>query len=370
MAQIEMTQIDTTQVGMTRIRRSRIDGAAMAKRAVLVLALASTVVASLLLGGEARAVRAVSASVPGIVDIDTSLGYQQGAAAAGTGIVLTPTGEILTNNHVIRGETTVKVTDVDNGRTYSARVLGYDVAADVAVVQLQHASNLETAPIGTAASAKVGAAVTAYGNAGGAGGTPSSASGKIVGLGRSITARDESGDSEKLTGLLETNASLQPGDSGGPMVDSKGRVIGMNTAASSAFQLSFQSSTPRSYAIPIQKATAIAAQIVAGHATAAIHIGATAFMGVSVQAQDRFFGDQPSSGLTIAGVVPGSPVEKAGLQAGDVVTAFDGTVVNSPSKLTALVVTKTPGDTVRIRWVDELGTAHTAKLQLVSGPPQ
>jgi S1-C subfamily serine protease len=314
------------------------------------------------------AIKPAGNSVVGIVDIDTSLGYQQGAAA-GTGIVLTSTGEILTNNHVIRGATTVKVTDVDNGRTYSAKVVGYDVAADVAVVQLENASNLQTAPLATEAT-RVGDSVTAFGNAGGLGGTPSSAAGKIIGLNRSITASDESGTSEKLTGLLETDAALQPGDSGGPTVSAAGTVIGMDTAASSSFRLEYQSSTPRGYAIPIRKATALAAQIVAGHATQTIHIGATAFMGVSVQPQRAGFGDVQGSGLTIAGVVPGSPVEKAGLQAGDTVTTFDGKLVDTQSKLTALVVTKTPGEPVRIRWVDELGAAHTATIRLASGPPQ
>ena len=308
-------------------------------------------------------------SVPGIVDIDTSLGYQQGAAA-GTGIVLTSTGEILTNNHVIRGETNVKVTDIDNGHTYAAKVVGYDLAADVAVVQLKNASNLQTARIGSSTGAKVGDTVTAYGNAGGVGGTPSTAGGKIVGLGRSITASDDSGDSEKLTGLIETNAALEPGDSGGPIVDSSGTVIGMDTAASSSFQLEFQSSAPRGYAIPIQKATAIAAQIVAGHSSATIHVGATGFMGVSVEPQRSFFGDQSGGGLMVSGVVPGSPVEKAGLEPGDVVTAFDGKVIDTPSKLTALVITKAPGDTVRIHWIDAFGTAHSSTLRLVSGPPQ
>jgi len=308
-------------------------------------------------------------SVQGIVDIDTSLGLQH-AAAAGTGIVLTRTGEILTNNHVIRGATTVKVTDVDNGRTYSAKVVGYDVSADVAVVQVVGAANLPTAPIATGATGKVGDSVTAYGNAGGVGGKPSVASGKIVGLNRGITAVDDSGNSERLTGLIQTDAALEPGDSGGPIVNAAGAVIGMDTAASSSFRLEVESSTPRGYAIPIQKATALAAQIVAGRASQTVHIGATAFIGVSVQPQRAGFGDVQGNGLTIAGVVAGSPVEKAGLQAGDVVTSFDGKLVNTQSKLTALVVTKAPGDTVRIRWVDGLGAVHAATIRLASGPPQ
>ena len=117
--------------------------------------------------------------IPGIVDIYTNLGYQ-GASAAGTGIVLTSGGVVLTNNHVIRGATSIKVVDLDNGRTYQAKVLGYALSADVAAIQLQGASGLQTAPLGSSDDVKVGQLVTTHGNAGGAGGTPSSSPGRIT----------------------------------------------------------------------------------------------------------------------------------------------------------------------------------------------
>src|ERR1700730_1917295 len=180
-------------------------------------------------GGASSAAGDLAATVdPAVVDIRTNLAYQ-GAAAAGTGIVISPNGLVLTNNHVIRGATTIRGTDVRNGRTYKGTVLGYDVAHDVALVQLSGASGLDTATIG--GIPKIGDGVTAFGNAGGVGGTPSAASGSVTGLGRSITASDGE-NSERLAGLIETNAALQPGDSGGPLVDSAGRVVGMETAAS------------------------------------------------------------------------------------------------------------------------------------------
>jgi len=328
-------------------------------------AVAVVMVAGLVLPLGASASRATS-TVPGIVDIVTSLGLQ-GEAAAGTGIVLTSSGEILTNNHVIRGATKIHVTVLDSHKTYNATVVGYSLANDIAVVQLQNASNLQTAALGSSSSVKTGDAVTGLGNAGGRGGAPSVATGTVLSLGRSLKVSDDQGGTEQLHGLIETNAPLEPGDSGGPLTDANGNVIGVDTAASSSF--SFQTGVTRGFAIPINHATAVAAQIVAGHKSATVHIGKTAYMGLSVLQPNDFFG-QPSSGITVAHVVPGSPTAKAGLTTGDVLKRFDGKAVNSPSGLTALVVTKYPGDTVPIRWVDAAGSSHTASLTLAAGPPQ
>jgi S1-C subfamily serine protease len=328
------------------------------------LAFTAAAAAALVLAAAGGAAR--QATPQGIVDIYTNLGYQ-GSEAAGTGIILSSTGTILTNNHVIRGATTIRATVVDTHRTYRAKVVGYALGEDVAVIQLQNASGLTAAPLGHSSGLKLHAAVTTYGNAGGVGGTPSSASGTILGLGKSITARDDSGTSERLTGLIETNANLQPGDSGGPMVDANGSVIGMDTAAGSSF--TFETSTSRGYAIPIDHAVGIAQKIIAGKGSTAIHIGATAFMGVSVQDGDSFF-TQGGNGVVVAQIVPGSPIAHVGINPGDLLTGFDGKVVSSSNRLTSLVATKSPGDSVKIRWVDQYGQAHVATLKLAAGPPQ
>jgi S1-C subfamily serine protease len=271
---------------------------------------------------------------------------------------------------VIRGATTVRVRDVGDGRTYSATVTGYDVAADVAVLKLRGASGLKTAAIGNSARVRVGDPVAAFGNAGGTGGTPGAASGRVIGLGRSITASDGQGDAERLTELIEIDAALEPGDSGGPLVDSAGRVIGMNTAASGGFEFRFQSRGIAAFAIPINRAVSIVKQIDAGRASATTHIGPTALLGVSVRSYGSFADSTPSPGALVASVLQGSPAERAGLASGDVITSLDGRAIASPTALTNLLRARSPSATVRLAWVDQLGDGHRASVRLTIGPPQ
>src|SRR5215475_4554123 len=240
---------------------------------------------------------------PGLVDIVTTLGYQ-GGKAAGTGMVLTSTGEVLTNNHVINGATSIKAIDVGNGRTYTARVVGYDKTRDVAVLQLQNASGLQTVTL-SPDSPQAQEKVVALGNALGKGGTPSVVTGRITGLGQSITASDEgAADAERLTGMIGHNAPIQPGDSGGPLVNTEGEVIGMNTAASSSSDSGSPSQSgqaqtaTQAFAIPIARASSIADQIEVGTPSSTVHIGATAFLGVetSPSGLGSFGGNIPGCG--------------------------------------------------------------------------
>lgn len=307
----------------------------------------------------------VSAKVdPALVDVNTTLSYQN-AQAAGTGIVLTSTGEILTNNHVVQGATSISVTDIGNGRTYSASVVGYDVTADVAVLQLKGASGLTTAKIGNSSNVSVGDAVAALGNAGGVGGTPSYSAGSITALNQAITAADQgAGTSEQLAGLIQTNAQLAAGDSGGALVNSSGQVIGMNTAGSNG--VNFQSTSGTGFAIPINAAMSIANQIKSGHGSTSVHIGQTGFLGIEVASST--FSPSGSSGAVIAGVLNGSPAQTAGITAGDVITSVAGNTVTSSNDLTIALQQYHPGDKVSIGWTDQAGTPHTATVQLATGP--
>ena len=298
----------------------------------------------------------------GAVVIETNLAYQN-AAAAGTGIVLTSSGRILTNNHVIAGATTIRVVVPKTTHTYTARVVGYDTKADVAVLQLQKASHLKTLTTDNASNLKLGARVTAVGNAGGTGRLTSSR-GNVTGLHRSITVQGDSGTTEQLTGLIETNAALQPGDSGGPLLNTAGRVVGIDTAASSSSP--FASASRHGYAIPIGKATTIAKQIVSGKSSATVHIGATAFLGVQLGNSSSFGGQ----GATIVGVVPGAPAAAAGLVPGDVIVAVAGRAVSAPSDIAPIILARKPGDKVTVTYFDASGQSQSAIVTLAGGPPQ
>jgi S1-C subfamily serine protease len=297
---------------------------------------------------------------PGLVDVNTQLGYQ-GDQAAGTGMVLTPSGVVLTNNHVVEGATSISVTDIGNGRTYGATVLGTDATDDVALLQLTGASGLETVSIGNSSNLSVGDAVVAIGNAGGVGGTPSVSAGQVTALNQDITASDDiSSSSEQLQGLIETDADLQPGDSGGPLVDSAGKVVGMDTAASSSFQ--FQSASTQSYAITVDKAVSIALQIESGRSSSTVHIGAAGFLGVEVTS------DGLTSGAQVMAVEPGTPAANAGLQEGDLIDSLDGQSVSSPGTLSSIMEGLHPGDTVELGWVDLSGQQQSAQVTLATGP--
>jgi S1-C subfamily serine protease len=304
----------------------------------------------------------------GVVVIDTNLAYQ-GGEAAGTGMVLNSSGEILTNNHVIRGATAIKIVVPATGKRYTAKVVGYDPSADLAVLQAVGASNLKTVTLGNSAKLKVGLRVTAVGNAGGTGKLTSS-SGKIVATSRSITVSDDQGGSERLTRLIETNASVQPGDSGGPLENTQGKVIGIDTAAAIGYGFQ-QTAAGNGYAIPINRALAVVKQIVNGASSTTVHVGDTAFLGVSLGPAQAYgpFG-YAAAGALVEGVLPGGAADTAGLTAGDVITGIDGHTVASPDVVAPLLLTKHPGDQVSVSYTDQAGASHTATITLASGPPQ
>ncbi|HMK96015.1 MAG TPA: trypsin-like peptidase domain-containing protein, partial [Acidimicrobiales bacterium] len=318
---------------------------------------------------------------PAVVDVNVTFNYQY-TQGAGTGIVLTSNGIVLTNNHVIDEATKVSVTDVGNGKTYPAIVLGYDNTHDVALLKLQGASGLAVAKLSQAA-ASLGEAVVAIGNAGGTGGTPTSAGGSVIALNQSITADDElTQRPEQLSGLIEVNANIESGDSGGPLVNASGEVIGMDTAASDSFTFSAQGN--QGFAIPVGYAMSIVKQIESGKGSSTVHVGPTAFLGLLLAPPDQssfgtgspfgqggtFGGSQSSSsGLIVSNVVSGAPAQHAGVTSGDTISSFNGTQLSSSEQLTKLLVSYHPGQKVTLGWVSTDGAAHKATVTLVSGPP-
>ncbi len=298
--------------------------------------------------------KATSAQQVGVVDIYTVQKYNA-AAAAGTGIVLSSDGEILTNNHVIDGSTSIRVRIVTTGKSYVAKVVGTAPSKDVALIKLVNASGLTVANLGDSDTLAVADKVVGVGNAGGTGGVPSSATGKVTALHRSITASDETGaSSERLHDIIVTDAPIKSGDSGGPLYDADGRVVGMDTAASTSGQ-------QVGFAIPINDALSVIAQIRKGIETSAIHLGYPGFLGVSVTPSS-------GSGALVAGVLAGGPAAGAGITGGDVITKVNSTAVTSSTQLHNLMSRSNPGSRVSVTYDDTNNAKHTVSLTLATGP--
>jgi S1-C subfamily serine protease len=288
------------------------------------------------------------------VDIYTVQKYN-GAAAAGTGMVLTPNGEILTNNHVIRGATSIHVTVVSTGASYQAKVVGTAPTKDVAVIQLTGASGLTVANLGDSSAVRVRDQVTGVGNAGGVGGTPSAATGTVLAINKTISASDEGGlNAEKLHNMIITNAPIRSGDSGGPLYNAQDEVIGVDTAAST-------NGPSRGFAIPINRAVSLAGEIEKGIETSSIHIGYPGFLGISLA-------NGANGGAGVAGVLAGGAAAKAGLRGGDVITDVDGTAIRTGDQLQKTISGKQPGDKVSITYEDPRTGRHTVTVTLGTGP--
>jgi S1-C subfamily serine protease len=313
---------------------------------------------------------------------------------------------VLTNNHVIDGATSVRANLVTNsGPSFAARVVGYDAADDVALLQLQGASGLTPVTFGNSSQVRLGTPVLALGNAEGHGGAKPT-QGIINALDRSIQASDEGSNStENLKHMLQTNAKIEQGDSGGALANNAGQVIGMITAANTgSSSQSSSSGGTLGFAIPINSALAIARQIASRQPSATVHIGLPGFLGVQVATSDSSVPRQQAAdeaqagrggqagaatsscstsnqqagvpariapvaaGALIVGVLCNSAADAAGMVPGDVITSVDRQPVTTPGSLTAIPGTYHPGDVVSVLWVSRDGIERTTKMRLGDGP--
>ena len=297
---------------------------------------------------------------PAVVDIDTTIQTSNGTgAAAGTGLIMTSSGDVLTNNHVVESSTRIKVSIQGRSGTYAADVIGVDPGDDIAVIHIRDVSGLPTASFASSSSVQVGDTVFALGNALGMGGAPRVTQGTVTGLDQSITASDNGAQAEQLTGMIQSDAEISPGDSGGALVNSAGQVIGIITAGEAQ---GFRStSTTVAFAIPASKAIDVANRILDGEAGNGIFIGPVGYLGVAVQD----LGD--GSGVEVRSVQAGSPAQRAGITAGSVITAIDSTAIDSATALGNALHQHKPGDQVKVTWT--VGTAsHSATVTLTTGP--
>lgn len=313
------------------------------------------------------ATAATAAEKQGLVTIVSTLDYDESSKSAGTGMIMTSNGEILTNNHVIQGATSIQVTVVATGKTYTADVVGTDATHDVAVLKLQDASGLAPVSFGKSAKVATGDSIHSTGNAEGTGSLVT-AKGTVTATKQSIQVQSESGSgTESLSNLIEISADVVSGDSGGPLRNSDGKVVGIVTAASSG------TSDVTGYAIPISSALSIADDILAGKSSQHVTIGLPAFLGAQISSAGTGTGTgsgtgTTTGGVTIAGTVTGSAAAKAGLVAGDTITAISGTAVADSTALTDAIQSHEVGDSVTVTYTDTAGASHTVTVTLGSGP--
>jgi S1-C subfamily serine protease len=307
--------------------------------------------------------KAIAAKVdPAIVNINTIVGSGQ---AAGTGMIISSNGEILTNNHVVKGSTSIQVTIAGRSQPYSAHVIGAAPSADIAVIKVDGVSGLPTVSFASSSSVNVGDAVVALGNALGQGGTPDVSLGTVTALNQTITASEGGGNSEQLNGMIQSDATIYPGDSGGPLVNASAQVIGMITAGNVQ---GFRSSASNvNYAIASDTLISVANQIRSGQASADIVYGQVGYIGVTVETIDANSASQlglnVSSGALVRGVVAGSPAAAAGITRNSVITSLAGATVTGTDSLGTAIRAHKPGERVPVTWVNQSGT-HTATLTL------
>ncbi|KUI05649.1 S1C family serine protease [Mycobacterium sp. IS-3022] len=290
---------------------------------------------------------------PAVVRIDTEIDYQ-GAIGNGAGFVLDPGGQVLTNFHVVSGAD--RITASVGGRSYPAELVGYNRRRDIAVLQLIGANGLPVAPIGDSAQLVPGEPVVALGNANGSNGPLTREVGQVTGFGRTVNAEDTlTGSKDELAGLFEFAAPVVAGDSGGPVVNSAGQVVGITTAASVNYRFG---PGGEGYAIPINDAMPVANQIRSRAPSAEVHIGPPVLLGVGVRSAQR------GPGVQIAEVLRGGPADRAGLLAGDVLVVLDGTPLDSATTLTYVLDRHYPGDVIDLTWIDRSGQERTGKATL------
>lgn len=295
---------------------------------------------------------------PSVARIDTTIDYQH-AIGAGTGIVLDPNGAVLTNFHVVQGADSITATV--GGRPYQADLVGYDRNRDIAVLQLRGASGLPVAPLGDSSQLAAGEPVVALGNARGSGSPLTREAGAVVGFNRTINAKDElTGSSEQATGLIEFAAPVRAGDSGGPMVNAAGQVVGVTTAATVNFRMDPGGS---GFAIPINDALATAGQIRSRTPTNTVHIGPPTLLGVGVNGKNQ---SESLPGVILFEVLRGGPAEQAGLHDGDVLLSIDGVQLDSANALTDVLDRHYPGDVIDLVWIDREGQQLNGKATLAS----
>jgi putative serine protease PepD len=284
---------------------------------------------------------------PGVVEVDATStnsqspfpGSSSESAAEGTGFIYDTNGDIVTNEHVVDGASSVRV-KLSDGSTYKATVVGTDTSTDLAVLHIDApASKLTPLALGDSSALAVGDGVVAIGNPFGLDGTVTS--GIVSAINREISAPDGT----PIEGAIQTDAAINHGNSGGPLLNLAGKVVGVT----SQIQSDSGGNDGVGFAIPSSTVKNIADQLIANGSVK------HALLGVSISTA--------SSGVGVRSVESGSGADKAGVKSGDVITAVDGTTVASATRLRAIIDSRKPGDTVTLT-VQRSGSTKTFKVTL------
>ena len=299
-------------------------------------------------GTVADVVNKVSESVVSIVTSTKAMSYfgqSYSSSAAGTGIIVTTDGYILTNKHVVDGATKISVV-LDDGTTFDdVKVAAFDPLNDVAFLKVDNQDNLKAVTLGDSKTVSVGQDVIAIGNALGQY-QNSVTAGIVSGTGRSLTATDSTGSmSEKLSDMIQTDAAINSGNSGGPLVNAAGEVIGINTATSS-------SAENMGFAIPISSVKGMLKQLTESGKASRSYIGV---YGTDITADlakeynlPVSYGAYLYNTAKYSSVIKGSPAEKAGLKDKDIITAVNGAKIGIAGSLSSLIGEYKPGDIVQL----------------------
>jgi putative serine protease PepD len=268
------------------------------------------------------------------------------SAGTGSGTIIRSDGYVLTNDHVVApgaGGGSLSV-QFDNGNTASATITGRDPLTDLAVIRVSGATGLRTIAFGNSNNVRIGQQVVALGAPLGLSSTVTS--GISSALDRTVAVPGESAQSALLIDAIQTDAAINPGNSGGALVDCSSRLIGVPTAGATVSGQSASGSIGLGFAIPVDHARTVADEI--------ISTGRVTYSYLGVQA--RPLSANPgatngANGVQVTAVVPGGPVDAAGVRAGDIITSIDGRPARSTDQLVAITLSRRPGDRVEIGYV-------------------
>ena len=270
-----------------------------------------------------------------------------GSASAGTGIIVSENGYILTNKHVVEGSSDISVVTNDGNSYDNVEIITTDPLSDIAILKISNAKGLKAAELGDSKALNIGQQVIAIGNAlGEYDGTVTS--GIISGIGRTVNASSDDGATkETLTDMIQTDAAINSGNSGGPLVNAQGQVVGVNTAVASEAQ-------GIGFAIPISSVKGILKSIAEGKTPNRAYLGAN-YISVNPQVQ-KAYNLNVSKGALIKNrngksVISGSPAQKAGLKDGDIITKIDDIEISKNISLGSLIGEKSAGDKVKITYL-------------------